>query len=93
MPIYEYQCEVSGCDYCEHGFEALQGLNDTALAKCPECGVPIKKKLSTFAFAKSVRDTLSPKNLERNGFTQYKKVGDGTYEKTLGRGPKKISKG
>ena len=35
---------------------------------------------------------LSTKNLERLGFTQYKKAGGGKYEKTAGQGPDMISK-
>lgn len=34
---------------------------------------------------------LSPKNLAQHGFTQYRKSGDGFYEKTAGEGPQVIS--
>jgi hypothetical protein len=29
-------------------------------------------------------------NLEKKGFTQYKKIGKGAYEKTAGKGPSHI---
>ena len=35
---------------------------------------------------------LSDSNLERLGFTKYKKAGGGKYEKTAGQGPSVISK-
>ena len=41
---------------------------------------------------KSVRDMLSSKNLSRRGLTQYKKAGDGYYEKTAGDGPQVINR-
>jgi hypothetical protein len=46
--------------------------------------------ISTFATMKSVKDMLSPKNLGQHGFTQYKRAGDGHYEKTCGKGPRVI---
>ena len=33
MPTYEYECEA-----CHHGFEALQGMAEPKLKKCPKCG-------------------------------------------------------
>ena len=35
---------------------------------------------------------VSDSNLDRLGFTKYQKVGDGTYEKTAGAGPKVIKR-
>ncbi len=40
MPIYEYQCGS-----CGHRLEALQGLNDSPLTDCPECGTGALAKL------------------------------------------------
>lgn len=40
----------------------------------------------------NMRTNLSASNLERFGFMQYKKAGDGKYEKTAGAGPDVISK-
>ena len=33
MPTYEYECEA-----CQHSFEALQGITQKKLKKCPKCG-------------------------------------------------------
>ena len=37
MPTYQYECEA-----CQHEFEALQGMAEPKLKKCPKCG---KQKL------------------------------------------------
>ncbi len=46
MPIYEYQCGD-----CQHEFEALQKMSDSALVDCPECQKPtLVKKVSAAGF-------------------------------------------
>jgi putative FmdB family regulatory protein len=44
MPIYEYECES-----CGHRLEAIQKMNDPALADCPACGESKLKKRVTAA--------------------------------------------
>lgn len=48
MPIYEYQAldADSDCDYCQHGFEIFQQINEKPLMKCLYCGQPVKKIIS-----------------------------------------------
>lgn len=92
MPIYEYESEKPGCDACRERFEVIQPVKDEPLTKCPECGAPVHRIFSSFAPIKSDRQTLSPKNLASKGLTQYKKAGDGHYEKTCGDGPNTISR-
>ena len=38
MPTYEYQC-----DGCGNRFEAFQGIKDSPLSKCPQCGGNLKR--------------------------------------------------
>lgn len=92
MPIYQYQSDTQGCDYCAEGFDVLQSLKEPPVEKCPRCGKPVRRVFSPFAMVKSTRDMLSTKNLARHGFTQYKKAGGGFYEKTSGDGPPVISR-
>jgi len=40
--IYEYRCEN-----CDHKLEALQGMNDKPLKKCPECSKMKLKRIVT----------------------------------------------
>ncbi len=93
MPIYEYQAksEDASCDFCRAGFERLQKLADAAVLACPQCSHPVRRVISAPNVQSSSTDALKPKNVEKHGFTQYRKVGKGKYEKTAGKGPKKIS--
>lgn len=91
MPIYEYRpVKESNCDFCAGGFELLRKISDSELTACPECGLAIERVLSAPNLAKS--DTsLNPANMEKHGFTQYRKSSKGVYEKTAGKGPRVIS--
>ncbi|MCX7545300.1 FmdB family zinc ribbon protein [Marinicella gelatinilytica] len=90
MPIYCYrQTEQNGCDLCRHGFELRQKITDVPLQHCPECGVPVNKIITAVHVHTGLTSggghTLSEKNISKQGFTQYRKVGPGQYEKTAGK--------
>lgn len=72
-----------------YGFDRRQGINDPRLTRCPECGSPVRRVI-TAPHLSSASPNLSEANLERKGFTQYRKVEKGVYEKTVGKGPKHI---
>jgi len=42
MPLYEYQCKK-----CGHRFEKIQKFSDKPIKKCPECGGPVEKLISS----------------------------------------------
>ena len=87
MPIYEYQStDQSDCDHCRSGFDVMQKLSDGPLSLCPECHSPVERKISLPNLTKST-PSLSRENIENKGFTQFKKVEKGVYEKTAGKGP------
>ena len=91
MPIYEYKPQAAKCcPYCRDGFEQLQKLNDTALLACPRCMAPVRRVVSVANVGKT-GPSLDPANLEKHGFTQYRKSGKGVYQKTAGKGPDSIS--
>ncbi len=87
MPLYIYQViEADGSD--GEVFEVLQSMSEPALTVHPENGKPVKKLLSApNTITKFAAGNLSPSRLGSLGFTQYKKAGDGHYEKTTGSGP------
>jgi hypothetical protein len=91
MPLYVYQViEADGSE--GEVFEVLQGMNDPPLTTHPESGKPVRKLIAApNAVTRATADKLSPSNLARHGFTQYKKAGGGYYEKTGGSGPDVIS--
>jgi len=87
MPIYEYQTTGQGyCDYCVSAFDVMQKMSDEPLKFCPKCHNPVRRKISRPNLA-SPAPSLSQDNIEKHGFTQFKKVGKGVYEKTAGKGP------
>src|SRR6185436_14047489 len=42
MPLYEYEC-----DQCGHRFEKIQKFSDPLEDKCPKCGGPVHKLMSS----------------------------------------------
>jgi putative FmdB family regulatory protein len=42
MPLYEYEC-----DACGHRVEIIQKFSDAPLDKCPKCGGPVHKLMSS----------------------------------------------
>lgn len=91
MPIYEYEpAEKQNCEYCEGGFELLRKLSDPVLTECPHCHAPVIRRISAPNLGSS-GPALSESNIEKHGFTQYRKLEKGVYEKTTGKGPDFIS--
>ena len=91
MPFYVYSPNTTAqCDYCEGGFEHLQKLDDDLLTRCPECSAPVERVVTAANLA-SPSPSLKEDNIEKHGFTQYRKVEKGVYEKTVGTGPAMIS--
>ena len=91
MPIYQYAPTSGGCDACRGGIERLQRLADAPLTECPDCGAPLERVLSAPQVVAGSAHVLHESHLEKHGFTQYRKVGKGKYEKTAGKGPSTIS--
>ena len=97
MPIYEYEHDTQSGPECAPRFEVLQRVADQPLVHCPTCGFACHRVLSSFATGRpkaglSGKADLSPNNLERLGFTQYRRAKGGRYEKTCGQGPSVINR-
>jgi putative FmdB family regulatory protein len=45
MPLYEYECQS-----CGRRTETLQRMDEAPLTRCPDCGGPLKKLISTSGF-------------------------------------------
>lgn len=94
MPIFDYQCiDAPGCDHCRDGFEHLERLHAEPLAQCPRCGCAIRRLIGAPAMAMGGSHLQKEKKIGESGFTQYRKIGKGVYEKTAGKGPSIISDG
>lgn len=61
-------------------------MSAEALKLCPQCHNPVQRKISRPNLA-SQSPSLKESNLEKHGFTQFRKVEKGVYEKTAGKGP------
>ena len=61
-----------------------------ALTACPDCGAACQRVISAVAVVAGGAHGLGEKHVAKHGFTQYRKVGKGKYEKTAGKGPEKI---
>jgi predicted nucleic acid-binding Zn ribbon protein len=99
MPMYEY---VVICKDGSEGerFEVMQSIQAQPLTKHPETGEPVRIVISRTAPPKVIGGTrqskpdMSDRNLEKLGFTKYKKTGGSgsKYEKVAGDGPDMIKR-
>ena len=80
MPIYEYEARdpASGCARCRVPFEQVQRLEDPPLARCPDCGQPLRKLVSRPAIGPSA--TGYDHKAKQAGFHKLKKLSKGEYE-------------
>lgn len=100
MPIYEYVVIRKDGSEGEQ-FEILQSVHSPPLTTHPETGEPVQRIISQPAAPKVAGGTrtttpdLSDRNLEKLGFTKYKKTGDANrrYEKVVGDGPDIVQPG
>jgi putative FmdB family regulatory protein len=91
MPIYEYRCDNTSCASAGERFERLQRLGDEAEVPCPTCAIAATRVISAPSVTMGHGHVLKEKHFSERGFTQYKRLGKGVYEKTAGTGPKIIS--
>lgn len=93
MPIYHYVHDgPAAAEDCGAQIEAVQSMSDAPLTTCPRCGCGCHRVLTGFSVGRSTKDLLKPSSLAAKGFTQYKRAGDGVYEKTAGTGPKTLNR-
>lgn len=81
MPIYEYEHIEAPCKLGIR-FELMQSIAAKPLARCPECGDPVKKLISFT----HVSTPKSDRELRDLGFTKLVKREDGVYENVTARG-------
>jgi len=88
MPIYEYANTTEpGCEKCRQHFTRLEKLAAPPLRRCPSCGTAVRRVISAPNVVSGKSHQLRESNIEKAGFTQYRKIGKGVYEKTAGKGP------
>lgn len=82
MPIYEYAPTSGRCEKCKGLFEVMQRLADAKLTARPACGKPCERRISVVALGGTW--SLTESKVRNSGLTQYKKAGNGVYERTVG---------
>lgn len=96
MPIYTYQIITDDGTEGET-FEVMRKMSDPPLKKHPDTGEKVKRiftapHIAGITNAVHNKTTLDNKNLEKHGFTAYRRNGKGHYERTAGAaGPENIS--
>lgn len=83
VPIYEYEPVDHDCLMCEGRVAAIQGVDEQALEFCPDCGLPVRRVVTSASF--KISGGKSDRSGQR-GFTTWKKVEEGKWEKVSGPG-------
>ena len=97
MPTYVYDILTPHGEPTGRTIEIFQSIKDSALAKHPDTGEPMRRAIVAPQIARSARGLTATgranedKRLGELGFTKYKNAGGGSYEKVVGDGPRTIS--
>ena len=92
MPLYDYAPKSGKCKICRGRFEVMQRIAEPKLTRCPTCDQPCERLISPVALGGKY--SMTPGKIKSSGFTQYKKAGNGVYERTAGTGgPEVIVRG
>ena len=93
MPVYVYRIirntNSSGdkLNTADETFEVTQSMHDAPLTRHPETGEPVERVLTAPHIASGRAGNAQIANA---GFTKYKRMSDGTYERQAGGGGPKI---
>ena len=81
MPIYEFTAKKKhlSCPTCKDGFECLLKHSEPIPTKCPDCGAPVRKCISSSNVGSSASGFDD--RAKSTGFHKLKKTGQGEYEK------------
>jgi len=80
VPLYEYELCEGDCKVCGGKFTLRRPVSAPPLTKCPACHRPVRKVLSTFNSPIKLKP-LSISDAKKAGFTIYKRVSKGEYER------------
>jgi len=80
MPVYEYEHLSRPCDLGPV-FEQRQSMADPSLERCPNCGEPVRKRVSRI----NINTPKSNSELKDLGFTKLVRRDDGVYENVTAR--------
>lgn len=84
MPVYEYEPIDRECVICRGRVEAIQSIADADFEYCPTCGLPVRRLVSRASF--KVSKAVGADKAASRGFSTWKKVAEGQWEKQAGPG-------
>jgi len=91
MPVYVYRIvrpKSASTNEAEATFEVTQSMQDPPLTHHPETGQPVERVLTAPHIAAGRTGNAQIANA---GFTKYKRMSDGTYQRQAGSGgPKHV---
>ena len=78
MPLYVYRAKdpARACEACRVELEVLQSMSARRLRKCPECGAPVARVVTSAA----MHSVQGPAELRNLGMARLEKRSDGMYE-------------
>ena len=85
MPVYEYEPLDHECLMCDGRIGVIQAVAEEALTFCPYCGMGVRRVISK-ASIQLARDA-SPDRAGTRGFTTFRRIEEGKWEKVAGEGP------
>jgi putative FmdB family regulatory protein len=80
MPLYEYEPSGGSCGICRGKFTLNRPLSAPELSQCPLCRKPVQKLISGFSTPR-ITAPLSVSDAKKAGFSVWKRVGKGEYER------------
>jgi len=85
MPIYEYEPDERNCFMCDGRVNVIQSVSEDALSTCPDCGLAVRRVISQVSFKMNAAESVLDR-AGRKGFTAWKRVEEGKWEKVSGEG-------
>lgn len=80
MPLYEYELCEGDCKVCGGKFTLRRPVTAPELTKCPACKKPVRKLISLYSTPHKLKP-LSISDAKKAGFTVFKRLGKGEFEK------------
>lgn len=80
MPLYEYEMCEGDCAICGGRFTLRRAASAPPVTRCPLCRKPVRKVISSFTTPTKLKP-LSVTDAKKAGFTVYKRLGKGEFER------------
>ena len=81
MPLHAYAPLTPPCRLCGDGFEHRASATAPALAACPTCGQPVRRRVAQTVNTPKLSAPLSVSRARQAGFTVLKRTTAGEFEK------------